>query len=61
MKTDSVTRFGEISPSGQHFYSLGNCLIVNLLFGKILNPIWTFKCYWAHFHCDKWVNIEKII
>ena len=53
----SVTRFGEISPSGQHFKSLRQ------LFTYYLAKCWTlfghFQCYWAHFHHDNWENIDK--
>ena len=43
-----MTRFGEISPKWQYFKSLGNCLRVFLIFGKMLNLLWKFWYAFGH-------------
>ena len=51
----------EISPSEQHFKSLGQLFESLLIIWKCWTLFGHFHCFWAHFHCDKWGKIEKII
>ena len=56
----SVTRFGEISLY-QNFNSLWDMFGIVLVFGKLLDLLWQFLCYWANFQLRKGSLVSKSI
>ena len=56
----SVTRCGEISPLWQNIKKF-LCLYLFIIWQNAQPTLGNLLCFWAHFHCCKWPNIQQII
>ena len=57
--TDSVTRFGEISPVCRNFKSLGYFWYGLFSIWQTFVQTFAFFCHWPNFQCCKWSQIEE--